>query len=77
MRKSRSSETEIVYAVKQIARRYGVCENTVYPVAREVRRAEPQRGNRGDTYPISCAHWRSDQILSFDVRRSLALSSWC
>ena len=39
MRKSRFSETEIVYAVKQvemgipvkeIARKYGVCENTVY-----------------------------------------------
>ena len=39
MRTSRFSETEIVYAVKQlemgisvkeIARKYGVCENTVY-----------------------------------------------
>jgi transposase-like protein len=39
MRNTRFSETEIVYAVKQlemgisikeIARKYGVCENTVY-----------------------------------------------
>jgi len=44
MQKTRFSETEIVYAVKQlemgisikeIARKYGVCENTVYRWRRE------------------------------------------
>lgn len=55
MRKSRFSETEIVYAVKQvemgisvkeIARKYGVCENTVYQWRRKYNGLSPSELKR-------------------------------
>jgi len=57
MRTTRFSETEIVYAVKQveagisikeIARKYGVCENTVY---RWRRKYVNRPGIAGDRIP--------------------------
>jgi len=55
MRTTRFSETEIIYAVKQIemglsvkeiARKYGVCENTVYRWRRRYDRLSPSELRR-------------------------------
>ena len=75
MRKSRFSETEIVYAVKQIemgvpikevARKYGVCENTVYQWRKKYDGLSPSELKR-----LKELEWENGQLKKLVAELSL------
>ena len=75
MRTTRFSETEIIYAVKQvemgisikeIARKYGVCENTVYRWQRKYDGLNPS-----DLRRLKDLEWENSQLKKLVAELSL------